>query len=134
MFGIGTTEILVILVLALLIIGPSKLPEVARTLGKGMAEFRRMSSDVKKTVDLESKLSEQESQEPAQEADASAGGAAAEKTPEPESEQGGTAASGEGFPADSGEEENKEESASGSFRQDSSEGDASGERGRESGA
>ena len=58
MFSLGTTEILVILVVALLVIGPSKLPDVARTLGKGMAEFRRMSSDVKKTVDLEPKLSD----------------------------------------------------------------------------
>lgn len=60
MFGIGTTEIVVILIVALLVIGPAKLPELARTLGKGLAEFRRMSSDVKKTVDLESKLSESE--------------------------------------------------------------------------
>ena len=63
MFSLGTTEILVILVVALLIIGPSKLPDVARTLGKGMAEFRRMSSDVKKTVDLETKLSDLDRQE-----------------------------------------------------------------------
>jgi sec-independent protein translocase protein TatB len=70
MFSLGTTEILVILVVALLIIGPSKLPEVARTLGKGMAEFRRMSSDVKKTVDLESKLSDMERQEQSKESDA----------------------------------------------------------------
>ena len=70
MFSLGTTEILVILVVALLIIGPSKLPDVARTLGKGMAEFRRMSSDVKKTVDLESKLSDMERQEQSKESDA----------------------------------------------------------------
>lgn len=54
MFGIGTTEVLVILVVALLVIGPSKLPDVARSLGKGLAEFKRMSSDVKRTIDLES--------------------------------------------------------------------------------
>ncbi len=54
MFGIGTTEVLVILVVALLVIGPSKLPDVARALGKGLAEFRRMTSDVKRTIDLES--------------------------------------------------------------------------------
>ena len=58
MFGIGTTEVIVILVVALLVIGPSKLPDAARALGKGLAEFRRMSSDVKKTLDMESKLSE----------------------------------------------------------------------------
>ncbi len=62
MFGIGTTEILLILVVALLVIGPTKLPEVARALGKGMAEFRRMSSDVKRTIDLEGQLSDMENE------------------------------------------------------------------------
>lgn len=60
MFGIGTTEVLLILVVALLVIGPSKLPDVARALGKGMAEFRRMSSDVKRTIDFESQLADME--------------------------------------------------------------------------
>ncbi|MDD4464682.1 MAG: twin-arginine translocase TatA/TatE family subunit, partial [Desulfobacterales bacterium] len=36
MFGIGSTELLVILVVALIVIGPSKLPDIMRTLGKGM--------------------------------------------------------------------------------------------------
>jgi len=62
MFGIGTTEVLLILAVALLVIGPSKLPDVARALGKGMAEFRRMSSDVKKTIDFESQMAETDSQ------------------------------------------------------------------------
>lgn len=53
MFGIGSTELLVILVVALIVIGPSKLPDLMRTLGKGMAEFRRMSSDVKSTLEAE---------------------------------------------------------------------------------
>lgn len=60
MFGIGTTEVLLILVVALLVIGPSKLPDVARTLGKGMAEFRRMSSDVKRTIDFEAQRADME--------------------------------------------------------------------------
>ena len=60
MFGIGTTEVLLILVVALLVIGPSKLPDVARALGKGMAEFRRMSSDVKRTIDYEAHLADME--------------------------------------------------------------------------
>ncbi|MFO7717034.1 MAG: Sec-independent protein translocase protein TatB [Desulfohalobium sp.] len=58
MFGIGTTEVLIILAVALVVIGPSKLPELARTLGKGMAEFRRMSSDLKHTMDMEADRSE----------------------------------------------------------------------------
>ena len=53
MFGIGSTELLIILVVALIVIGPSKLPEIAKTLGKAMAEFRRVSSDVKRTIEME---------------------------------------------------------------------------------
>jgi sec-independent protein translocase protein TatB len=60
MFGIGSTELIVILVVALLVLGPKKLPEIARSLGKGMAEFRRMSTDVKRTIEMESDRSEEE--------------------------------------------------------------------------
>ena len=47
MFGIGGPELLLILVLALIVLGPKKLPELARTLGKGLAEFRRATDDLK---------------------------------------------------------------------------------------
>lgn len=60
MFGIGSTELLVILVVALIVIGPSKLPDIMRTLGKGMAEFRRMSNDVKSTLEAEVERADQE--------------------------------------------------------------------------
>ena len=46
MFGIGLPELLVILVVALIVLGPKRLPEVARTLGKGLAEFRRATADI----------------------------------------------------------------------------------------
>ncbi len=64
MFGIGTSEILVILLIALLVIGPSKLPEIARALGKGLAEFRKVTSDVKRQIDLEVQLADMEQQRP----------------------------------------------------------------------
>lgn len=44
MFGIGTPELLVILVVALIVLGPERLPEIARALGKAMAELRRATS------------------------------------------------------------------------------------------
>lgn len=47
MFGLGFGEVLVILVVALLVFGPDKLPELARTLGKTMAELRRSMDDMK---------------------------------------------------------------------------------------
>ncbi len=59
MFNIGSTELLIIVVVALIFIGPSKLPELMRTFGKGMAEFRRMSSDVKNTFEAEVERAEQ---------------------------------------------------------------------------
>jgi len=48
MFGIGMTELLVILTIALIVIGPKKLPELARALGKGLAEFRRASTEMRR--------------------------------------------------------------------------------------
>ena len=49
MFGIGMTELVVILVVALIVFGPTRLPELARSLGRAMGEFRRASTDLRQT-------------------------------------------------------------------------------------
>lgn len=49
---IGPLEILVVGVLALLVFGPEKLPEMARSLGKGLTQLKRMASDAKSEFDM----------------------------------------------------------------------------------
>lgn len=56
MLGFGMSEILLILVVALLVVGPKKLPELAKTIGKGYAQFRRSLNDLKSAVNLEDEL------------------------------------------------------------------------------
>jgi sec-independent protein translocase protein TatB len=58
MFGIGGPELLIICVVALIVIGPKKLPDLMRSMGKGLAEFKRVSNDVKSTLDDEVKKAE----------------------------------------------------------------------------
>lgn len=60
MFGIGGPELLIICVVALIVIGPKKLPEMLRSLGKGVAEFKRVGNDVKTTLDDEVSKAEAE--------------------------------------------------------------------------
>ena len=52
MFDIGLSELLIILVVALIALGPKRLPEMARALGRGLAEFRRASEDIRRSVFL----------------------------------------------------------------------------------
>lgn len=60
MFGIGGTELLVILVVALIVLGPKSVPQIARTLGKAMGEFRRVSTEFQRTLNTEIELDEHE--------------------------------------------------------------------------
>jgi len=62
MFSLGWPEMVFVFVLALLLFGPKKLPEIARTMGKAISEFRRASSELKATFDRELSSLEQENQ------------------------------------------------------------------------
>ena len=55
MFGIGIPEMMIIMVIALIVVGPHKLPELARSLGKGLAEFKKASNDFRKNIEEESR-------------------------------------------------------------------------------
>ena len=59
MFGIGMPELMIIMVIALIVIGPQKLPELARSLGKGLAEFKRATDDFRQSVETDSRSAEE---------------------------------------------------------------------------
>ena len=71
MFNIGMSELILILVIALIVFGPGKLPDVSKALGKSLQEFRKAASDVngepkkEKTIDVEKVEVKQETKEEA---------------------------------------------------------------------
>lgn len=79
MFGIGSTELLVILLVALVVLGPKSLAGVSRTLGKAMGEFRRVSTDFQRTLNAEVAREEEEEKQRKSAAAASAPSAPSER-------------------------------------------------------
>lgn len=59
MFGIGFPELLLIMALALIVLGPKRLPDLARALGRGIAEFKKATDELKQTIQDETRISEQ---------------------------------------------------------------------------
>jgi len=57
---IGVPELIIIFVVALIVFGPRKLPELGRSLGKGLAEFRRASNELRSTIEEQVRTIEQE--------------------------------------------------------------------------
>ncbi|MDX1503424.1 MAG: twin-arginine translocase TatA/TatE family subunit [Thermoanaerobaculia bacterium] len=109
---LGLPELIFILVLALLIFGPRRLPQVGRTLGKAMGEFRRATSELTRTLNAEVALEEERPRRPAPAP--TPGGAATpsaaatpreESPPSPATPEAGDGEEGEPQPADRGDAE-----------------------------
>jgi len=66
MFGLGMQELIVIFIIALLVFGPRKLPELGRALGRGLAEFRRASEELKEGLAVELSAEEEKAAASAQ--------------------------------------------------------------------
>lgn len=58
MFGIGMPEMILLLAIALIVIGPKKLPDLAKSLGRAMNEFKKATREIKESMDIEGDLKE----------------------------------------------------------------------------
>lgn len=58
MFNLGVPELILILVVGLVVFGPKKLPEIGRSVGKGLREFKKAMNDIKQTIDVDSEFKE----------------------------------------------------------------------------
>lgn len=83
MFGsIGMPELIIILVIALIIFGPRKLPELGKSLGRSINEFKKASTDLQNTLEQEIKIEEQKEAAAKVKAEQDTAGAAFHKTDE----------------------------------------------------
>ena len=92
MFGsIGMTELIVIMVVALIVIGPKRLPELARTLGKALGDFKRATSDFQNSFSMEDDYDLDVLDEEAKEKEKKAGAEESDEDDDHDGEEGGTA-------------------------------------------
>lgn len=99
MFGMSGTELALVLILALLLLGPTKLPQLARSLGKGVREFKKATEDLRTTVEGEFYRMDQPPGSRAPPAPLAAGGAVPAELPKPGAAASATVESAAATPA-----------------------------------
>lgn len=67
MFGIGMPELILIFIVALLIFGPKRLPELGRSIGRAFAEFKKATEDIKESFETETRRLEEDIRKPFEE-------------------------------------------------------------------